>query len=869
MVNGTQIMIATLSLRHRFLIPMLLGGLLVILIGAAYAYHAAGNEAKRLLQQEGRAIAISLNHAAMVARSNIEMQHVIEEVQKETPQLIMAVIVSNAPVQVLASTTPEWIGLPLEQLPDSNIIHLLKEQSLADHNHQQQQRGIILVPLGQQLDQHQHQHSAVVTEHKKSRINQAKPDTAPLHQDAAPHPHPAGQDHNAHPDNAATDTSELRGQILLLIDHQGADAIALANAIRMASLIGVSIVITLLLAYSLVSSQVLRPLNRIRETLKNRESGDQGARASVKGPAEISHLATTLNTMLQTIGDNEKDLQRLLQAVEQSPSSILITDTQGRIEYVNPTFLNNTGYERDEVIGKTPAVIQSGNTSDDTYKSLWNTISNGEIWHGELENKRKNGEFYWEHVSISPIFDSEKQINQYLAIKDDITIRKNYEARLLRQANFDELTGLPNRLLANDRLSQALTSALRHHSKNSKVAVLCVDLDDFKKANDTLGHQSGDRILQIAAERLSSVIRNSDTLARFSSDEFMLILPEVDDEAGVERVVEKVLREFRQPFMVNELNLFISCSIGIALHPTDGNNAEELLRNADAAMHRVKQQGGNNFCYFTAEMNQQALELLTLEQELRKAIEGSLLTVHFQPVIDLQRGGIIGAEALVRWFHSEMGAIFPDKFIPLAERSELINKLGRWVLFEACRQARHWYASNPEFRLAVNVSSRQFSDSRLVEDVKQALNESGLPPHNLELEITESLLMQNDAQTLQTIEALHQLGVRFAIDDFGTGYSSISYLQKLPFNTLKIDRSFVNDMVTNPESRSLVLSIISLADGLDLEVLAEGIEEEDQMDLLVGMGCKRSQGWLFSKALPADQFTSQLLSWTAFGKPLP
>ncbi|MEH6470081.1 MAG: EAL domain-containing protein [Halopseudomonas sp.] len=868
---------STLSLRYRFLIPMLIGGLVVTLLGAAYAYRAAGTDADSLLLQEGNAIASSMNHAAMVAHSNAEMQHVIEEVHKDTPQLMMTLIVEGSPARVIASTTPEWIGLLVEQLPDPNIIELLGAETHSDHPHQQA-RGVILSQLGIHLSQHDHQHSMAVTDHqqqlatnlaRQSTQHSAAQSSAPHHPantEPAPHDH-ASTPVAGHHDTPTTTPLPVRGKILLLIDHQGADTIALASAMRMASLIGFGILVTLLLSYSLMSTQVLTPLTLIRQTLKKRESGDQTVRAQVNGPAEIAHLASTLNTMLMTIGNNEKELQQLLQAVEQSPSSIIITDTQGKIEYVNPTFLEITGYERLEVIGNTPALVKSGKTTEQTYRSLWDTINRGEIWHGELQNKRKNGELYWEHVSISPILDKQNRVTQFLAIKEDITVRKSYEERLLRQANFDELTGLPNRLLAQDRLSQALTIAQRHRDEHEQVAVLCVDLDDFKKANDTLGHQSGDRILQIAAERLQKVIRKSDTLARFSGDEFMLILPEVHKETGVERVIEKILSELRQPFVVGDLNLFISGSIGIALHPTDGQDAEQLLRNADAAMHRTKQRGGNDFCYFTAEMNQQALELLTLEQELRKAIEYNLLEVHFQPVIDLKHGGIIGAEALVRWFHPELGNVPPLKFIPLAERSELIHRLGRWVLFESCRQAKQWHdSSNGNFRLAVNVSSRQFSDPRLVEDVKQALAESGLPAQDLELEITESLLMQDDAQTLETIRALHQLGIRFAIDDFGTGYSSISYLQKLPFNTLKIDRSFVNGVATNKEDHSLVQSIISLADGLELEVLAEGIEEEEQMLLLLGLGCFRSQGWLFSKALPADQFSERLTSWEPFGK---
>lgn len=845
------------------------------LFGSAYIYSTTKEQALQQLASQGTGIASALNHAAMVAHSRSEMQHVVEEVIKDNPHIQLALIIGKDPDIILASSVPQWAGMAPMAIPDQEIVRALTlDTRTADHAHtgmwRDQPHLEIHRPLEAHLSSHTHEHSAAVTDIKPAPPSVVR--SAQAHRDGQPDGHAKpvsiaadtaadtmNGDHHRHDEVAKSE--ENRGTILLLLNESGVEAVAISNTLRMAGNFSIAILLIMTLAYLLMSRQVLTPLDAINRAMRLREAGNKDVRAQVLGKDELAGVALTLNTMLETLGRNEQSLHQLTQAVEQSPTSVVITNPQGIIEYVNPCFCENTGYCRQELIGQSMATVKSGLTPQDTYQELWQTISAGGQWRGELHNRNKAGELYWENVIISPILNEQGVITQFLGIKEDITVRKGYEAKLIRQANFDDLTGLPNRILAQDRLDQAIVNAHRN-GKNTQVALLFVDLDDFKKVNDTLGHDIGDQMLKDVAHRFKSHVRETDTIARFGGDEFLVIMADIYSQSDVEMMAEKLLEQLATPFSLGGMNFFINASIGIALYPDDGHDVQHLLQDADAAMNRAKLEGRARFSFFTAKMNDEAIENLKIEEGLRHALERKQLAVHFQPVIDCRNGDIVGAEALLRWNHPEWGSIAPFKFIPLAERTNLILPIGEWLLKESCRIAAKWVAAKQgNFRIAINLSAKQFGGRRILEEVKQALAESGLPAANLELEFTESVLMREDEETMGVIYELHGMGIRFAIDDFGTGYSSISYLRQYPFDTLKIDRSFINDVVTSHGDANLVRSIIALAESLELEVLAEGIEQWSQFDFLQQAGSSRCQGWLFSKAVPERVFFEQMQSW--------
>ncbi|MBF0269374.1 MAG: EAL domain-containing protein [Alphaproteobacteria bacterium] len=556
---------------------------------------------------------------------------------------------------------------------------------------------------------------------------------------------------------------------------------------------------------------------------------------------------------------SEEKLRHLSQAVEQSPADVVITDAEGIIQYVNPRFSQVTGYASKEVIGKKPSILKSGRTPAALYESLWETITAGKEWRGELMNRKKDGSLFWQHAIISPIRDNSGAITHYISVKEDISIRKEYEERLVRQANYDALTGLPNRILAMDRLKQAIAQAQRY---NRKVALMLLDLDDFKKVNDTLGHAAGDLLLKEAALRLVDCLREGDTVARLGGDEFVLLLPDLTDISSAEVVAEKILTVCNQPFDVGGHEAYIAGSIGIAIFPDDERDPILLMRNADAAMYRSKREGKGVFRYFTPEMNARALEHMRMESQLRHAIERNEMKVHYQPLVDSGTGRLVGAEALLRWSNPVLGEVSPEQFIPLAEETGLILSIGAWVLRTACRDAASWQRPDHEIFVAVNISGKQFQKRTLVDTVRSSLRDSGLPPACLELELTESVLLEHTQETLSIIQELESLGVGFAIDDFGTGFSSISYLRRFPFDTLKIDRSFIKDLGDNEGDADLVKSIIAMANSMSLKVVGEGVETHGQREFLRLSGCHIAQGWLYSRPIPGKDFQELIDGWT-------
>lgn len=549
----------------------------------------------------------------------------------------------------------------------------------------------------------------------------------------------------------------------------------------------------------------------------------------------------------------QKSLIQLAHAVEQSLNAIIITDLDANIEYVNPIFTRMTGYEPDEVIGKNPRILRSGKTPRKTYYEMWATLSRGELWRGELINRRKNGAEYIEEIIISPVRQPDGRVTNYLGIKEDITEKKKNEERIDYLKHFDQLTGLPNQSLLTDRFNYSLSRAQRN---KEQLTVMFIDLDNFKTINDTLGHSIGDQLLMEVASRLKKALRREDTISRQGGDEFSLILP-ATDQNGAAYVAAKLIDAVSQPCQIGDHELISTPSIGITIYPHDGEEIEILFKNADTALFRAKQDGRNNFRFFTPEMQSYSVRTLQLSSGLRQAVSRNQMYLLYQPQVSIQDGHVTGAEALIRWEHPELGMISPVEFIPLAEDNGQIIQIGEWVLRTAAMQLKKWLDCGfPSMVMAVNLSAVQFRQPNLVETVTGILDEVGLAREYLELELTEATAMDNPQTALKIISEFHANGIHMAIDDFGTGYSSLSYLKRFRLHKLKIDRSFVRDICNDPEDKAIVTAIISLAESLGMKILAEGAESADQVDYLRQQGCHEIQGYYFSKPLSADAFST-------------
>jgi len=552
----------------------------------------------------------------------------------------------------------------------------------------------------------------------------------------------------------------------------------------------------------------------------------------------------------------ENQMQKLSHALEQTADAVMITDRQGAIEYVNPTFEEVTGYRFAETLGRQPSLLKSGRQGAGFYDNLWKTILAGEVFNDVFINRRKDGSLYYEEKTITPLTDADGRITHFVATGKDITERMQTQERLAYMAQHDPLTELPNRTLLIDRLKQSLAGA---RWRARRTAVLFVDLDRFKTINDTLGHEVGDRLLQQLAERFQHSVREGDTVARFGGDEFVILLDDVASEDDVAGVAQKVLDALDAPFQVDDRTLYVTASIGVSLFPGDGEDASTLLKNADIAMYRAKEMGKNTYQFYSADMSARAFERLTLESSLRRALEQGEFRLHYQPQIDVETGAIVGVEALLRWQHPEFGLVLPADFIPLLEETGLIVAAGEWVLQTACAQLLDWSAQGwRRLRLAVNLSPRQLQAPGLTAAVKRALDILDGEPGRLELEITEGVLVRHAPATVEMLESLHVLGARMAIDDFGTGYSSLSYLRRLPIDTLKIDRAFVRDIPHDPDDSAITAAIIALAQTLKLEMIAEGVETAAQRDFLRAGGCRVMQGYLFSRPQPPEDITRLL-----------
>ena len=552
-------------------------------------------------------------------------------------------------------------------------------------------------------------------------------------------------------------------------------------------------------------------------------------------------------------------LRKLSTAIEQSPAAVIITDVDGTIEYVNRRFEQVTGYAADEAVGRNPRMLKSGYMPHDTYAEMWAALVAGREWRGDLHNRRKNGEFFWESATIAPIKGRDGANTHYVAVKEDITLRKEYERRLMRQANFDSVTGLPNRVLAFDRLTQALAQARRGERK---VALMYLDIDRFQRVNEEFGHAAGDRALREIGRRISECLRDGDTVARLGADEFAVIMPDLGADLDAEPVATKILGAVSEPFVIDGADLELRPTIGVTIGPDDGDDPDILMRNAELATRRAKEEGRNVTSFFTPELNEQARHRARIEKALRHALENGEFAVHYQPIIELKTGAIVRAEALLRWRNAELGTVRPDVFIPIAEETGVIVPLGAWVLDTACRECARW-ASGPQgpVGLSVNVSGQQFGTSTLADVVAVSLADSGIDPRLLQLEITENLLLADVPQVHSTMDALRGQDVRLSLDDFGTGYSSLGYLQRFSVSMIKIDRSFIRNVPADEGDASLVEAIIAMARGLRTHVTAEGVETAEQMWFLRSLGCDLAQGFLISHPLPADEFAALVAGW--------
>jgi diguanylate cyclase (GGDEF)-like protein/PAS domain S-box-containing protein len=550
-------------------------------------------------------------------------------------------------------------------------------------------------------------------------------------------------------------------------------------------------------------------------------------------------------------------MHMLSTALEQTADSVMITTTDGAIEYVNQAFTHTTGYDAYEVIGRTPNVLKSGKHDAEFYRGLWDTILAGNRFNQVIVNRRKDGSLYSEEKTITPLKDANGRTTHFVSAGHDISERIQTQERLHFLANHDALTGLPNRTLFFDRLEQAISRA---RWNKRVVATLFLDLDQFKNINDTLGHNIGDELLRIFATRLSSTVRNGDTVARFGGDEFVVLLDDVADASDVAIVAQKILDAIAPPVELGATLLHVGASIGVSTFPSDGEDPGALLKNADTAMYRVKESGRNAYQFYSRDMSVRAFERITLESHLRHALNRGEFTLHYQPQIDVLRNRVVGVEALLRWQHPDRVSVSPAQFVPVLEETGLIVPVGEWVLAEACAQLARWRAAGlPYLRMAVNLSSRQFVQPNLAAVVTEALSRVGVPPTALEVELTESLLMRPTEVTHRTITALDDLGVRFGLDDFGTGFSSLSYLQRYPFDTLKVDRTFIRDLPGDAHDAALTCAILAMGQSLKLEVIAEGVETEAQREFLLAHGCVTMQGFLFARPMPAEDLSAWIV----------
>jgi diguanylate cyclase (GGDEF)-like protein len=619
-----------------------------------------------------------------------------------------------------------------------------------------------------------------------------------------------------------------------------------------------------------LAGNLARPIQAVVDAARSVLKGNPISRVTTTLrfiPPELRELMTSFNQMVDEIRKKTTQIEETATRLSEAQRIAHIGNWEWNIEQ-NQLWCSDEVYQICDI---DPSQFQVNFQSlltlvhpDDQQRfqsSINKTLQEGMPFRIEHRIRLSDGnERYVHHEGeVQTTADGSQQ--RLLGIIYDITERKQYEDQLIKQANYDELTGLPNRNLFLDRLTQALLVAKRN---KRLVGLLSIDLDHFKVVNDTHGHVTGDHLLQQAAERLQPCLRQSDTLARLGGDEFTVILENINRAEDVALVADKIIASMKTPFMVDGYEAFIGASVGITIYPTDTSDSISMLRNADIALFRAKEMGRNTFCFFTQNMDQEVLNRVSLANDLRKAIEQDEMRVYYQPIVDINTGKIISAEALVRWFHPQRGPVSPNVFIPLAEETGVIGTLGEWVMWEACGQATKWQNYVPDsLRVSVNLSVKQLKLGLTKERIMQTLKDSGLSATRLTFEITESMIMQDTDESIEWMTSIRELGVHFSVDDFGTGYSSLSYLKRLPVDVLKIDRSFIKDVMDDPDDASLVETIIAIGRSQRLKVVAEGVEDIQQLNFLHELECDSVQGYYYSKPLPADEFIELLKTWNS------
>ncbi|MDH5358631.1 MAG: EAL domain-containing protein [Gammaproteobacteria bacterium] len=609
---------------------------------------------------------------------------------------------------------------------------------------------------------------------------------------------------------------------------------------------------------------ILKPFNnhvllaKVKVILRLREQEKKLITQNQQLQDEINHR----HEIEQTLREQQRELLIAANAFEYGMASI-ITDDKGNILRANPDFTAVTGYSEQEVLGKNPSILQSGRHDSAFYKKMWHQIDSQGIWQGEIWNQRKNGEIYVQYQTIIKIIDSEGQVLNYIAAFTDITEKKEREDHIHYLAHYDSLTGLPNRPLFTELFTKELSRTKR---TNQSGAILFLDLNRFKNINDSLGHQVGDEVLIEFANRLLRCLRKEDTVARISGDEFIILIANVngnlDAAASIAKAIsQKIIQSLHAPMEIGPHEIIASTSIGISLFPNNDLPVETIIKQADTALYSAKEDGWENVKFFDSEMEVTATHRLHIEIALRKAVENQDLQIYFQPKFNIQTGSITGAEALLRWHHEEDGFISPSDFIPIAEGTGLIVKISEWLLDSVCKQIQKWEQQqlfDGIQNVSVNISPRHFRQQDFVEKLIALVKYYDISPAHLELELTEDIITTNVADVRNKLEIINECGIKISIDNFGTGYSSLTYLQQLPIHSLKIDRSFINDIDENSEHKALIHAIMSMANTFHLNTVAEGVETVQQQDYLQQQGCMEFQGFLRSPAISLDKFNDML-----------
>lgn len=653
---------------------------------------------------------------------------------------------------------------------------------------------------------------------------------------------------------------ELLGRVAVVMNKEAMER--LTSDIFVTNLtISFSFALLFLLLIRILSRNIARPLEDLSASMARAQQGESQVRARPDGPIDIAAMAYAFNNMMAVQEEREAAL-RIAAIAFETDEGMLVTDEHGVIIRVNQAFTQVTGYTAEEAIGNKPSMLRSDRQDQAFYQRMWAVLQRDNSWQGEIWNKRKNGEVYPEWLNITAVLGKDGKVTNYVGTFVDFTERKQAENEIHHLAYYDTLSQLPNRRLLLDRLRQAVAAGARNRSGG---ALLFIDLDNFKTLNDTKGHGIGDLLLIEAAQRLLACVREGDTVARFGGDEFVLLLEGLSAEPAqaalqARTVGEKVLDVLNRPYLLDGSEFHSSSSLGITLFIDYRQELDELLKQADTAMYEAKKSGRNTLRFFDPAMQRELEVRAQLEAGLREALRKEQFRLYYQMQVD-DGGRILGAEVLLRWVHPQRGVISPLQFIPLAEESGLIVQIGSWVLEHACLQLKAWenVPRTRALQLAVNVSGRQFRQEDFVELVRDILERTAIDPTRLKLELTESIVLDDVADTIAKMQALRQLGVSFSMDDFGTGYSSLAYLTQLPLNQLKIDQSFVQHIGGKDSYATIIQTIIGMAENLGMEVIAEGVETHEQRDFLLANGCRQYQGYLFGKPVPLETFNALLV----------